>query len=207
MHHLDGTIVPKSKKASYEINAENKNMTINISIALTGSQGSGKSTCIRHMENWFSEHYSDTYIIHSSITANGYSEVALARTLTKNEMFNLFYRYTERERKIRDGIHIFDRCSLDALTYIYMMVKPAQDTLDILIDEMSLSLKNVTCVIGLGIGEYYQVKTPIDESFDFRTEFYSTVRKLSGRSKIHFHDFGDSKRRYEDIIEFISRLM
>ena len=175
-------------------------------IVITGAQGSGKSTLCELVKKWIRKHTPYKCYLHSSVTSNSfYSKNISYEEMNTADILEIFHRYIERETDYREGIHLFDRCSLDALAYLHVLSPPGEEIMEELLNQMHNSLRKMRFIFGLGVGEYYPRQTRRDEPFEFRKAVYDSMLQLSKRRKMPFYDLSTSNYQLDDIVSLVQK--
>lgn len=149
-------------------------------IALTGAQGTGKSTLARVLLGRFRESGVDDVDalvgVGATVGATGH---AVGSTATAATVRLFAAEHLAREHAAAAQVQLFDRCMLDALAYARVLDVLPRDELAELHRTTAASMAACAMVVWMRVSADYPVVTERDESPEFRRAIDAAIGECS----------------------------
>jgi len=143
-------------------------------VAVTGAQGSGKSTIVRALVERLNGRMPELVPVHGIGAYVGALKFPLGESATRDTISAFLLEHVRRERHA-PAAAVFDRCLIDLVAYAILQLKESDPIRDLAIELAQLSMQRFTRVFLTTIPPERLVVASAHESAAFRARFESTL--------------------------------
>ncbi len=175
-------------------------------IALTGAQGTGKTTVARAIRDRLMSAGVRGVEYHEglgvAVAAAGHVTGARADAAAVRRFGEM---HLTRERTASGAVQIFDRCLLDALAYAHVLACFDRSEFDAFKSEVAASCARISQVLWLRVTTDYPVVTEQDESPAFRRSIDAAIGELAAAMELRLFEYAIPPDSIDALVEDVSR--
>lgn len=171
-------------------------------IALTGAQGTGKSTLARALvEGLAAAGVADVHGYLGLGTTVSEAGHRVGGQADAEAVRHFFQAHLTREAEAQGSVQVFDRCLLDALAYAQVLGCFGREEFDSLCEAVKESSAGLARLLWLRITSDYPVLTPQDESPELRRAIDSAIGHLARTHAIPLIEIAVTPESIEGIVQ------
>jgi predicted ATPase len=175
---------------------------VTLRIAITGAQGTGKSTLARALADRLAAGANREVSLYEGLGTEAAREGRLTGGRAGADAVMAFARLHEaREAAATGNLQIFDRCLLDTLAYAHVLDCLSPRQLEALHRATLASCARMTRLVWLRVTTDYPVSNATDETPEFRRAIDTAIGTLARDNAIALAEYAVPPARYEDVAE------
>jgi predicted ATPase len=175
---------------------------VTLRIAITGAQGTGKSTLARAIADRLAVRTIRAVSLYQRVGADAAHDGQPTGSRADADAVMAFARLHEaREATATGDLQVFDRCLLDTLAYAHVLQCLPPHQLEALHRATLASCARMTRLVWLRVTTDYPVLNATDETPEFRRAIDAAIGTLGRDNAIPLAEYAVPPARYEDVAD------